>query len=98
VDDMTKALAKLAENGGAAVGDPQPVGEMGIAAYFKDSEGNLMGLWQSTGPSQPGPYRRPTRSCPPTWAGHDRAMASLPEPLVIRTESSVDHVAIRRVV
>ena len=51
VDDMTKALAKLAANGGAAVGDPQPVGEMGIAAYFKDSEGNLMGLWQSTGPS-----------------------------------------------
>ncbi len=41
----------LAEHGGAAVGDPQPVGEMGIAAYFKDSEGNLMGLWQSTGPS-----------------------------------------------
>ena len=49
VDDMTKALDKIAESGGTALGDPKPVGEMGIAAYFKDSEGNLMGLWQSTG-------------------------------------------------
>jgi predicted enzyme related to lactoylglutathione lyase len=24
----------------------QPVTDMGFAAYFKDSEGNLMGLWQ----------------------------------------------------
>jgi predicted enzyme related to lactoylglutathione lyase len=49
VDDMTKALAAVAEHGGAAVGEPQQVGEMGIAAYFTDSEGNLMGLWQSLG-------------------------------------------------
>ena len=47
VDDMTKALATIAEHGGAAVGEPQQVGDMGIAAYFTDSEGNLMGLWQS---------------------------------------------------
>ena len=25
----------------------EPVGDMGFAAYFNDSEGNLMGLWQS---------------------------------------------------
>ncbi len=49
VDDMTAALAAIAEHGGAAVGDPMPVGEMGVAAYFTDSEGNLMGLWQSKG-------------------------------------------------
>lgn len=49
VDDMTAALAAVAENGGAAVGEPQPVGDMGVAAYFTDSEGNLMGLWQTTG-------------------------------------------------
>jgi predicted enzyme related to lactoylglutathione lyase len=24
-----------------------PVGDMGFAAYFNDSEGNLMGLWQN---------------------------------------------------
>jgi uncharacterized protein len=49
VDDMTAALAAIADHGGAAVGEPMPVGEMGVAAYFTDSEGNLMGLWQSTG-------------------------------------------------
>ena len=26
------------------------VGEMGIAGYFTDSEGNLMGLWQNKTP------------------------------------------------
>ncbi len=51
VDDMTTALATIAEHGGAAVGKPQQVGDMGIAAYFTDSEGNLMGLWQTTGAS-----------------------------------------------
>lgn len=24
-----------------------PVGDMGFAAYFEDSEGNLMGLWEN---------------------------------------------------
>jgi uncharacterized protein len=51
VDDLTKALATITEQGGAAIGEPQEVGDMGIAAYFTDSEGNLMGLWQSLGPS-----------------------------------------------
>jgi predicted enzyme related to lactoylglutathione lyase len=51
VDDVDKALATIADHGGAAVGEPQPVGEMGIAAYFTDCEGNLMGLWQSLGQS-----------------------------------------------
>ena len=51
VDDVTKALASIAERGGAEVREPQPVGDMGIAAYFTDSEGNLMGLWQSLGSS-----------------------------------------------
>lgn len=49
VDDMTAALTAIAEHGGTAVGEPQQVGEMGIAAYFTDCEGNLMGLWQTTG-------------------------------------------------
>ncbi len=49
VDDMTAALQTVAGHGGTAVGEPMPVGEMGIAAYFKDSEGNLMGLWQTLG-------------------------------------------------
>jgi predicted enzyme related to lactoylglutathione lyase len=49
VDDMSTAIATIVEHGGAAVGEPQHVGDMGIAAYFTDSEGNLMGLWQSVG-------------------------------------------------
>lgn len=47
VDDMQAALAKIAAHGGATVGEPMEVGDMGIAGYFTDSEGNLMGLWQS---------------------------------------------------
>ena len=47
VDDMTKALESIAGHGGKPVGEPQPVGDMGIASYFTDSEGNLMGLWQT---------------------------------------------------
>lgn len=49
VDDMTEALAKIADHGGTAIGEPQQVGDMGVAAYFTDSEGNLMGLWQTLG-------------------------------------------------
>ena len=51
VDDMQAALAKIAEHGGAAVGETMEVGEMGIAGYFTDSEGNLMGLWQNKTPA-----------------------------------------------
>ena len=51
VDDMQTALAKIAEHGGAAVGETMEVGEMGIAGYFTDSEGNLMGLWQNKTPA-----------------------------------------------
>ena len=46
VDDIDGALAAVVEHGGARLGDKLAVGEMGFAAYFTDSEGNLMGLWQ----------------------------------------------------
>jgi uncharacterized protein len=49
VDDMTAAVQRVEEHGGTAVGEPMQVGDMGIAGYFTDSEGNLMGLWQSLG-------------------------------------------------
>ncbi len=52
VEDMTEALATITAHGGAVVGEPQQVGDMGVAAYFTDSEGNLMGLWQTLGPGQ----------------------------------------------
>jgi uncharacterized protein len=49
VDDIDASLAKVAELGGSAVGEKTQVGGMGWAAYFNDTEGNVIGLWQSTG-------------------------------------------------
>ena len=49
VDDIDATLVAVEKHGGSAVGEKLPVGDMGFAAYFKDSEGNLMGLWQTAG-------------------------------------------------
>ena len=49
VDDIDDTLERVRSSGGSAVGEPIPVGDMGVAAYFQDSEGNLMGLWQNAG-------------------------------------------------
>lgn len=49
VDDIDAALASIAQRGGATVREPEAVGDMGMAAYFTDCEGNLLGLWQSLG-------------------------------------------------
>jgi predicted enzyme related to lactoylglutathione lyase len=46
VDDIDATLVTIEKHGGRAVGEKLPVGDMGFAAYFNDSEGNLMGLWQ----------------------------------------------------
>jgi uncharacterized protein len=44
VDSIDDALAKIQSLGGEPVGEKTPVGEMGFAAHFKDTEGNVMGL------------------------------------------------------
>lgn len=49
VDDIDAAVNAIEKHGGAAVGEKTAVGEMGFAAYFTDSEGNLLGLWQTAG-------------------------------------------------
>jgi predicted enzyme related to lactoylglutathione lyase len=49
VPDIDAALVAIEKNGGSAVGEKMTVGDMGFAAYFNDTEGNLMGLWQSAG-------------------------------------------------
>ena len=49
VDSIDAAMKSVKANGGSAVGEKLAVGEMGFAAYFKDSEGNLMGLWETAG-------------------------------------------------
>lgn len=47
VADIEKTLEKIASQNGTTVVEKQPVGDMGFIAYFKDSEGNLVGLWQN---------------------------------------------------
>jgi predicted enzyme related to lactoylglutathione lyase len=47
VEDIDAALEKIESLGGSKILGRQEVGEMGYAAYFKDVEGNLMGLWQA---------------------------------------------------
>lgn len=56
VEDIDATLAKVTERGGSTVVERQAVGGMGWTAYFRDPEGNVMGLWQ-TNPQGPGPGR-----------------------------------------
>jgi uncharacterized protein len=47
VKDIDAALATITKLGGKAHGKKMPVGDMGFSAYFKDTEGNVIGLFQS---------------------------------------------------
>jgi predicted enzyme related to lactoylglutathione lyase len=47
VADIDAALAKIEELGGRTVVGRQQVGDLGWTAYFRDAEGNHLGLWQS---------------------------------------------------
>ena len=47
VDDVDASLTEVERLGGTTVTAKQPVGDMGWSAYFKDPEGNLMGLFQT---------------------------------------------------
>jgi len=46
VDDIQAVVAKIRAAGGTVHGEPQTVGGMGMSAYFTDTEGNTLGLWQ----------------------------------------------------
>jgi predicted enzyme related to lactoylglutathione lyase len=47
VDSIDAALEKITGLGGSTVAGRTPVGDMGFAAYFKDPEGNVVGLWET---------------------------------------------------
>jgi uncharacterized protein len=49
VDDIDAALASVERLGGSTVLPRQPVMDMGFSAYFSDSEGNTVGLWENAG-------------------------------------------------
>lgn len=44
IDDAEKTIMK---NGGKMIRKKMPVADMGFAAYFKDTEGNVVGLWET---------------------------------------------------
>ena len=44
IEDTLKTIEGL---GGATVVGREPVGDMGFSAYFRDSEGNVLGLWEN---------------------------------------------------
>lgn len=50
VDDIDATLAEVVKHGGEVATEKLAVGEMGFAAYFKDTEGNILGLWQTASP------------------------------------------------
>jgi len=47
VTDIDAALSSIQKLGGKQQGKKRPVGDMGWSAYFTDTEGNLIGLWQN---------------------------------------------------
>ncbi len=47
VEDIDKALEVITSHGGSVARPKEAVMDMGFAAYFKDSEGNLIGLWEN---------------------------------------------------
>lgn len=50
VDNLEQALTAVNEAGGSTVLERMKVGDMGSVAYFKDTEGNLVGLWENAPP------------------------------------------------
>jgi len=50
VDSIDEAAASIEKNGGKILKPKSPVGNFGFAAYFKDTEGNVVGLWQFANP------------------------------------------------
>lgn len=51
VDDIDAALARIEAGGGAVHRGKMEVPGSGWNAYFKDTEGNIVGLWQNAAPA-----------------------------------------------
>ena len=46
VNEMDNALKRIEQEGGKIIVGKKEFGDRGYTAYFKDTEGNIMGLWQ----------------------------------------------------
>jgi uncharacterized protein len=49
VDDIDAADARILAAGAQVALPKMAVGDMGWSAYFKDTEGNIFGIWQEAG-------------------------------------------------
>ncbi len=49
---METAMKSIKKMGGETVRGKMQVEDMGYAAYFKDTEGNIIGLWQTINQSK----------------------------------------------
>ncbi len=47
VESIEDSAKRLTDHGGQMIEDKMRVGDMGYAAYFTDSEGNVLGLWEN---------------------------------------------------
>jgi predicted enzyme related to lactoylglutathione lyase len=47
VEDIDATLREVEARGGQTLSAKSPVAEMGWSAYFRDCEGNVVGLWQT---------------------------------------------------
>ena len=48
VDGIDDVLKQIEDAGGSTIQPRTPIPGMGAFAYFKDPEGNVMGLWETT--------------------------------------------------
>jgi predicted enzyme related to lactoylglutathione lyase len=48
VEDIDQSLKEIEAGGGSTVTPRSPIPGMGAYAYFKDPEGNVLGLWETT--------------------------------------------------
>ncbi len=46
VSDVDEYLKKIGASGGQIAREKRAVGDMGFVAYIKDTEGNIVGIWQ----------------------------------------------------
>jgi len=51
VDSIERALKQVEVSGGNIVAPRQEIPGMGAFAYFKDTEGNTLGLWENAQPA-----------------------------------------------
>ena len=47
VDSVEEKIKQIFENGGKVVRDITQVGDMGLYAQVKDTEGNIIGIWEN---------------------------------------------------